>query len=253
MKRFKSFLFGFITALMLIVYPLYSFMPAQGINAYASETFCIPASPKAVCSEEYEREVLLDVPFISQLENYPNGCEAVSTVSLLQYSGFDITVDDFIDNLLPMGAKPELGGIGPDPEKVYCGDPRSKNGWGCYSSVIASVLDEYLYESGYTYNHSYTYSLQELCQTYIDRGIPVIVWATVGMVDSSDMYAHWYTEEGKEISYNRKLHCLVLTGYDSDNYYFNDPMVGKNIPYSKASAQKAFEILGMQSIAVIKR
>ena len=86
--------------------------------------------------------VIIDAPFIYQLDDYPNGCESVSAVMALRYLGFEINVDTFIDEYLPCGPRPVVGGIGPDPSKVYCGDPRSAYGWGCYSSVIATALNE---------------------------------------------------------------------------------------------------------------
>ncbi|MBE6540860.1 MAG: hypothetical protein E7672_00210, partial [Ruminococcaceae bacterium] len=43
---------------------------------------------------------ILDAEHISQLPEYPNGCEAVSAVMMLRYFGFDIDKTDFIDNYL---------------------------------------------------------------------------------------------------------------------------------------------------------
>ena len=77
------------------------------------------------------------------------------------------------------------------------------------------------------------------------------------MIDSSasSYYASWSTNDGKQISYNRKLHCLLLVGYDEENYYFNDPMHmnadgTKFTGYSKSSVEKAYEILNKQSIII---
>ena len=44
--------------------------------------------------------VKIDVPYISQKGKYPTGCESVSTVMLLQFLGYDISVDTFIENYL---------------------------------------------------------------------------------------------------------------------------------------------------------
>ncbi|MBR5514639.1 MAG: C39 family peptidase [Clostridia bacterium] len=207
------------------------------------------------CNTEIHTKKVLSVPYIYQGYDYPNGCEAVSTVMAMRYYGIDISVDYFIDELLPRGSAPVVGGIGPDPDKVYCGNPRSMGGWGCYSPVIANVLEGYLDPQYFTYSHSYSKSLQNLCDEYINNGIPVIVWGTLYMQNASGAgnYAYWTTPEGKGIAYNKRLHCLVLVGYDENNYYFNDPWEGKAVTYSKARAQKAFELLGSQSIAIIKK
>ena len=200
---------------------------------------------------------IIDVPYIYQNFEYPNGCESVSTVMALQNLGIDINTDTFIDSYLDMGATPIVGGIGPDPNLVYCGNPRVSTGWGCYSPVIVNALNKFVNTNQYNVSQFYGKSLSELCSTYIDNDIPVIIWATVGMVDSSasSYYATWTTSEGKQISYNKKLHCLLFVGYDENNYYFNDPMHmnadgTKYTGYSKVSVETAYNILGQQSIVI---
>ena len=200
---------------------------------------------------------IIDAPYIYQGFNYPNGCESVSTVMALQHAGINISVDSFIDNYLDMGAAPVVGGSGPDPDLVYCGNPRSVNGWGCYSPVIVNALNKFVDKNTYTVSQFYGKSLDELCRTYIDNNVPVIMWATVGMTDSSasSYYAHWTSPAGKSISYNRKLHCVLLVGYDENNYYFNDPLHMdasgvKYTGYAKTCVEKAYSILNQQSIVV---
>ena len=203
------------------------------------------------CKSFNYRTKILSVPYIDQRQNWPNGCEAVSTVMALRYYGVDITVNHFIDGYLPTGSAPK-NGYGSDPNEVYCGDPYSTNGWGCFSPAIVKALKSLLVPQYWTIEHSYSYTLPDLCDRYIDKNNPVIIWATVDMKNSSS-YAYWYTEEGKRISYNRYLHCLVLVGYDKDNYYFNDPMRPGNgsnyVAYPKDKAETAYKLLGQQSIA----
>lgn len=206
------------------------------------------------CVTVFRRPKILNVGYISQNPSYPNGCESVSAVMALRYAGVDISVDTFIDRYLPMGEHPTINGTGPDPNAVYCGNPRSRNGWGCTSAVIAGSLNRCAGGSC-TIAHSYSKSLEELCYSYIDYDIPVIVWATIDMIDSSAdrYYAHWTTADGVSVSYNRKLHCLLLVGYDDDYYYFNDPRRSSAngwVRYPKRKAETAYQIMGQQSIAV---
>lgn len=171
----------------------------------------------------------------------------------LQYVGVDITADTFIDSYLDMGDIPKVGKTGPDPDKVYCGDPRSDKGWGCNSPVIVAALNKFIDTDKYVIEHNYGKTIEDLCYDYIDRDIPVIVWVTVDMTDSSssENYHRWKTEDGKDVLYNRKLHCMVLCGYDEDNYYFNDPMTEKLKAYPRSDSEKAYSILGMQSVAIM--
>ncbi len=238
------------------------------INVKAPEHTANPVSATENTQEQTETEAppiisqkkIINAPYIYQNVDYPNGCESVSAVMALRYFGIDITVDEFIDNYLDMGAAPVVGGIGPDPTLVYCGDPRRKDGWGCHSSVIVNALDKFINYDKFTVSAFRGRTLDELCTIYIDRDIPVIIWATVGMVDSSgsQFWASWTTPQGKEIIYNKRLHCLLLVGHDENNYYFNDSMNlsshgTRYIGYSKATAEKAYDILGRQSIVVVPK
>ena len=83
---------------------------------------------------------VLDVPFLSQLPEFPTGCESVSAVMALQYLGIDLSPGEFVDRYLPLGDAPHQGedGVltGCDPSEAFPGDPRSESGWGCFAPVI---------------------------------------------------------------------------------------------------------------------
>lgn len=257
-KYLLTFLAGFVAGIIIITYFTGNDALAKSDNGIEQKEFVscdnIQSDEEKILPEKIEEpsdqreSMLIDAPYIYQMDEYPNGCESVSAVMALQYLGIEIDTDRFINDYLPMGPRPVVGGIGPDPSLVYCGDPRSPYGWGCYSSVIASALDS----MGCDYRHSYTDTLEQLCRKYIDKGMPVLVWATVGMENSQGNNARWFTNEGKMIEYNKRLHCLLLVGYDEESYYFNDPMVSKAVAYNKDICETAFEILGRQSICIIR-
>lgn len=46
--------------------------------------------------------------------------------------------------------------------------------------------------------------MESLCSTYIDNGIPVLIWATVDMTDHFE-YRYWTTLDGSAVEYNNKL------------------------------------------------
>lgn len=201
---------------------------------------------------------LIDAPYIYQGFDYPQGCEAVTAVMALQHAGIDIDVDTFIDGYLDMGRSPSLGGYGPDPEAVYCGNPKDNSGWGCCSSVIAKAVNK-LDGTGLKCERLEHATLDMLCKNYIDCDIPVMIWATVDMRDSSAErnYAYWKTNGGKKVRYNMYSHCLLLVGYDDEYYYFNDPLVmhcdgTKYTAYPKKDVEKAYAILNSQSLAIYR-
>ena len=43
---------------------------------------------------------VIDVPYLDQSVRYPTGCESVSAVMLLRYLGYEMSVDEFIEQYL---------------------------------------------------------------------------------------------------------------------------------------------------------
>ena len=76
---------------------------------------------------------LINVPYINQSLNYPTGCESVSSVMLLRHLGYQVTVDEWIENYLECQEFETRDGIvyGGDPRKVFCGSPYREDGMGC--------------------------------------------------------------------------------------------------------------------------
>lgn len=185
----------------------------------------------------------INVPYISQVNSYPTGCESVSTVMALNFAGNDISVDTFIDSYLDKS--PYIHNF--NPNECFGGDPRSSSGMGCYAPAIAKALNKFLPQSNQYVVNLTGNSLSEICKSYIDNGIPVIMWATQGMKPARNVSY----EEG--LQWIAPEHCLLLTGYDDRCYIFNDPLVGANIHYLKSDVELAFEALNAQALAIIKK
>ena len=189
----------------------------------------------------------IDAPLISQLNDYPTGCESVSAVMALRHRGFDISVDEFIDSYLETGNPDSF-----DPNLCFGGNPRNTSGIGCYAPVIQNALNKYLESTDKTAVQINNYSLNRLCEEYIDNGVPVIIWATVNMQKAST---------GKKMQYGDKIiqwispeHCLLLVGYDKENYYFNDPQKPDSVTYySKNDTENAYCALGCQAVAIVNK
>ena len=197
---------------------------------------------------------LIDVPFISQLTGYPTGCEAVSTAMVLNYYGYEISPGEIIDEHLIISPLPtEQNEVvqADSPWNAFIGDPYSNDGYGCYSTVIENALYNIIDDNVNYIVRSENSTLDELCQNYVANDIPVIVWATADMRPGY-VSEYWIAPDGETVSWIAPEHCLVLTGFDDEYYYFNDPRCGKNTPYRKASAESAFESLYCQSIVIAR-
>ncbi|MGN0479304.1 MAG: C39 family peptidase [Hominenteromicrobium sp.] len=195
-----------------------------------------------------------NVPYISQREKYETGCESVSAVMVLNYYGYEITVDEFIDSDLPLGQAPYVDAdghwFGCDPWESFPGDPRTAGGWGCYSTVIESAMNRCLGDSGRHAERLSDVPLDTLCATYIDRNQPVLIWATMEMELPTESITWTVPETGRRITWIYPMHCLVLIGYDADTYIFNDPWSGADIAYDKESVQIAYDALYRQAVVL---
>ena len=128
--------------------------------------------------------MIWDVPHIYQYDSYPTGCESVSAVCALRYSGVDITVDDFIDQYLVKGSLGETkeGGLtGPSLDDAFIGDPRTVHGCGCNAPVIVRAAERILEGTELEARNLTGTGLETLCREYVSRDIPVVLWATIRM------------------------------------------------------------------------
>lgn len=202
---------------------------------------------------------ILDCPFIDQRQKYPTGCESVSAVMFLRSLGFDVTPEEFIDCCLPRAGEPyEKDGIlyGANPQYFYLGDPYTDDGWGCFAPAVCNGVRKYLKihsSADYDVCELYGRTLGELCRDYIDHGIPVIVFATMGMAPPRPYMTWIIPETGETYTWKTPMHCLLLVGRGEGTYIFNDPLVGKNTAYPAEKAAFAHKNMGMQAAVIVKR
>ncbi len=205
-----------------------------------------------LCSICNQYGVLLDVPHVSQTIQYPNGCESICAVMALRYMGIEVSVDEFIDDYLPKSPLCYYS-LGADPEYYYIGDPRDSEGLYCFAPAIQNACEKAI---GDTDNMraivTEVQSISDLCDTYIDHGVPVIVWATKYMIGKLYYADAWWivNETGEKHQLLANLHCFLLTGYDEWYYYFNDPLVGQ-VKYSRYYSELSFSELGKRAVVII--
>lgn len=118
--------------------------------------------------------IKLEVPYIDQSVKYPTGCESVSAVMLLQYLGYSVTVDEFIEKYLELGKLEEEDGelYGPNPNECFCGSPYDEESFGCYAPVIKRALEKAAGDSYEVVDETGT-PIEKLLEMYIDQGCPL--------------------------------------------------------------------------------
>lgn len=192
-----------------------------------------------------------NVPIIAQRPEFPSGCESVSAVMVLKYFGEAITVGQFIDDYLPKSNEFYYENdkrYGPSPYEYFIGSPRASSSYGCMAPVIEKAISGYFGSSERVKNTTGT-ELAQLCKDYIDNDIPVMVWATINMINLK-YTGSWYLNDGTYFTWPGNEHCLVLTGYDESYYYFNDPYQGKALKFAREKVEDRFAALGKQSVVV---
>ncbi len=229
-------------------------------EATAAPTTEPTTDPPTEATTEYiepPESMQLEVPYISQKGLLPTGCELVSAMMVLQYYGADVTVEDIIDNTVSAYPKTENGRTyGYHPEVAFIGSPWDETSFGCYSPVIVDMMNKLLPAGKLAKDVSGT-DLQTLAEVYLPRNMPVLVWATISMLENyPNIGWYLYDEDGNPTDewydWQANEHCLVLVGYDSEYYYLNDPYGGRGlVKYDRELVETRYNSIGQYAVVVV--
>lgn len=216
--------------------------------------------PSVATVERITSHQITGIPVLSQTD-LTACCESYACTMTLQYLGFDLTINEFVENYLIK--KPVYYGddgtlYGPDMDAAFAGDIYF--GYGINSPAMAKSMNIYLKEQKSTLTaHSLKgVSVEELCHKYVVNDIPVMIWATANM-DEPFVHKTWvvdYVDEnstveiGDEVSWQMHEHCMVLIGFDEENYYLSDSVAGEVSVFERATFEDRYEKLGTQAIVV---
>ncbi len=189
----------------------------------------------------------LDVPLLNQMDppRLYNGCEVTSMAMILNYFDIAVTKNELAEkvNRVPLVYSNGLRG---NPNKGFVGDMEDGPGLSIYHGPLADATRSYVGDRLI----DFTGSAPDKLFHYLDQGLPVwvIVTSTFGPVNS---FRTWETPSGKiEVTFD--LHSVVLTGYDKNNFYINNPYGLKNQKVNKEQFIKGWKQLGSQAIVITK-
>ena len=233
-------------------------------NASAVDVTFIPGNELPIINEtlkeEYfacnyvpQEEILLDVPLILQNPELPRGCEVTSLAMLLQYAG--VSVDKMT---LAHEIKKDSTPYQIKNAKIYFGNPYygfvgnmytlKEPGYGVYHGPIYELLKKYL--PGRTIDLTGC-DFEEIL-FFLSEKVPVWVVANATFAPlASAEYQTWYTPQGPvEITYRE--HAVLLTGYDAEYVYFNNPLSSKeNERANRSKFTVAWEQMGSQAVTYL--
>lgn len=205
------------------------------INVSISDNYTIPDS-----------FILEGFNTVLQEPELPTGCEITTLAEVLNYHGFNIDKEDLCDNFMPVDY---VGSV--TMTQAYLGDPRSNNGFGCYSPVIVKSAYEY-FESIDSPCYAVDLSGTDFRDLFyqICQGRPVIVWATMYLTESYPNYK-WTAGNGEDMIFNDYQHCMAIYGYDLNEgiIYAGDPLVG-NTTYSIDRFEMIYDIMYKQAVVI---
>ncbi|MDX8367450.1 C39 family peptidase [Cytobacillus sp. IB215665] len=201
-----------------------------------------------------KNSVLLQAPALSQLPELPRGCEVTALAMFLQYAGVVVDKMELAEEVAkdPTPYKKENGIISyGHPNNGFVGDMYSRNnrGYGVYVKPIKQLAEQYLPSKIIDLTDR---DFKEI-EMYLSIGSPVwVITNTTYQKLSNDKFEHWETPDGKiKITYFE--HSVLITGYDSEFIYFNDPLTGeKNKKVPRDHFIAAWQQMGSQAITYME-
>ncbi len=189
----------------------------------------------------------LDVPIIWQMPELPTGCEVTSLAMALQYKGVR-TNKITLANQLPKDKRPVIRNqdgiirIWGDPNQAFVGNPFG-NGYSIFPAPLKQFADQF------RPTVDLTGAPFKLLEQQIEKGNPVMVWITINYVTPLPRY--WKTPEDKLIKAPTPIHCVVMTGFDQNQVYFNDPLTNeKNMAIDKTHFIQLYHAIGKHALAI---
>ncbi|PDY46951.1 C39 family peptidase [Bacillus pseudomycoides] len=197
-----------------------------------------------------KESVYLDAPMIFQLPELHNGCEVVSMTMMLKYHGHN--VDKLtLAKQLPVDSTPMIKSAGSiltwgDPSVGFVGDVTGASpGYSIDPAPLKRLLDRYT-NSGIDLSGSDFSKIERL----LAQGKPVVTWITASFSHPVSPQS-WKTLSGKVIQADFDMHVVLVTGYDNDYVYINDPLRrGKGAKILKSKFISSYNYMGKKALSM---
>lgn len=209
------------------------------------------AQEKAVKVSKVQEDgvIPLDVPLIMQKPELDRGCEVTSLAMLLQHAGVDVGKMELAEKI-----KKETTPYKNENGVYYYGNPNDgfvgdiytfdKMGYGVYHGPVAELAKEYLPGKVRDLSGS---SFEEAVLMPLSAGKPVWVITNARYQKLAESeFRTWNTPTG-QVKITWQEHSVVVTGYDDQFVYFNDPL-GAAAKAERTGFEAAWVQMGSQAI-----
>ncbi|GIN73793.1 hypothetical protein J14TS2_42680 [Bacillus sp. J14TS2] len=194
------------------------------------------------------KKAQLDIPYTKQRPSLPSGCEATSLAMALNYYGISITKEEIAqehiyDDAKLIRAEDNSIQMWGNPLQGYVGDPFSV-GYTIFPNILKQQADQFILSMDSTGANL------ETLEYFVAQGKPVLIWVTIEYETPNERF--WQTKEGKEVYAPTPLHNVVLTGYDEEYVYVNDPEEygEKDFKIAKEKFEYLYNLMGRKSLVI---
>lgn len=178
---------------------------------------------------------IMNVPLVLQNPELPAGCEVTSLDMALRYKRVNIS------KLTLAKKMPYTNTL--DPNKGYVGSPYNYSGYTINPVKLQGLAKTYRPKSTDLTGVSIS-----VIENEVRKGNPVLVWFTIGYVN---VINHYKYQNGHRYWWPQPLHCIVVTGASTTNFYINDPLNGhKNYAINKTRFNEIYSEMGKRALAV---
>ncbi len=196
-------------------------------------------------SESLPDQARIDVPHIRQKPELARGCEVTALAMMLRYAGVKTDKMTLAHQIRKVGYR--QGRLHGDPHRGFVGEIYSlaKPGYGVYHEPLAELAERYL--------PTQTVDLSEesfsAVLSRIAHGNPVVVITNSTFAPLPEQsFETWQTAEGT-VRITWKEHAVLITGYDQQHIYFNNPLGDKNTAANRKAFIAAWKQMGSQAIS----
>ncbi|MDR4945216.1 C39 family peptidase [Neobacillus cucumis] len=206
-----------------------------------------PVTEKALGAKIPNSSIVLNVTLINQMAapRLKNGCEMTSLAMVLNYHGVKVTKNTLANQVSKV---PWMysNGLRGNPNLGFVGDMANGPGLAVYNGPVLSLAKKYVGTKAVNLTKK---PFSEVLG-YVGQGLPVWIITTTTFAPVSN-FQLWNTPQGP-IRITFSEHSVVITGYDQNYIYINNPYGYKNQRINKTNFIKAWEQMGSQAIVILK-
>ena len=196
---------------------------------------------------------IYNVPSLGQYPELFRGCEVTSLTMLLNYKGIKVNKLELAEKIIKepfkFTLKDDIEYTG-NPHQGFVGDiySRENDGYGVYNEPINELLKEYI--GGEALNLTGA-SFQDLYY-YISKNRPVLVIINTRFKPLPEAEFEYFKTTRGNLKITYREHSVLVTGYDSEYIYYNDPMY-PGITHKKPKNEfiQAWEQMGKQATTYV--